>query len=96
VRNEYESFNSYFNIFEYATYEDVFYNVGHIRKDSLNIQEQEKDALYWNSFILDNTAIRHEKKIYGIMNLIGDLGGVKEIFVSLIGIIMIPISSFGF
>ena len=30
------------------------------------------------------------------MSLIGDLGGVREIFVSIIGLVMIPISSFGF
>jgi len=37
-----------------------------------------------------------EKKIYGILNFIGDLGGVKDIFISLIGIFIFPISAFSF
>ena len=96
MKNLYESFNSYFNIFDDPTYEGEFYNIEKLRKDSLAQQNWDKDAIYWNSFVLNNKEFHHERSIYGLMDLIGELGGVKEILVSIIGLIMLPISSFGF
>ena len=54
------------------------------------------DAVYWSSFIMSDLLIEHERKIYNIIDIIGDLGGTLEIFTSLIAIFIIPISYFGF
>ena len=45
---------------------------------------------------LDVMMLNHEKKIYGILDMIGDIGGVRDIFITLIAFFISPISSYGF
>ena len=43
-------------------------------------------------FTLSSEVIEHERCIYTFMNLIGDLGGVHDLFVVFISLFMSPIS----
>ena len=38
----------------------------------------------------------HERHSYGVVSLIGDLGGVLEIMVTLFGVFILPISNHSF
>jgi len=96
IQNHYGIFDSYFDIFDEPTLEGHFYNTGTISKDDMYSQNWDPDAVYWSNYIMYSKKIHHEKKIYGIINMIGDLGGVKEIFISLIGVFLLPISAFSF
>jgi hypothetical protein len=57
-------------------------------------QEWDPDALYWNNMMLSGIMYNHERKIYNYITLIGDLGGVREIFTALIAFFIMPISTY--
>ena len=38
----------------------------------------------------------HERSVYTFMDLVGDLGGVQEVFISMVGLFINPISEFLF
>lgn len=44
----------------------------------------------------DQTEIFHERKVYNIMDLLGDIGGILEALTIFIGVFIFPISEFGF
>ena len=46
--------------------------------------------------MLSGIMYNHERKIYNFITLIGDLGGVREIFTALIAFFIMPMSTFSF
>ena len=44
----------------------------------------------------DNTVIGHERFVYALMDLMGDLGGVMEVLIFIGGLILVPYSEFSF
>jgi hypothetical protein len=45
---------------------------------------------------LGNKEVLHTREVYNLMDLVGDLGGVFEVVISIIGIFMFPISNHSF
>ena len=47
-------------------------------------------------FTLSEQVKIHERQVYGILDLIGDIGGVGEVVLGLIGLIILPYSELSF
>ena len=45
---------------------------------------------------MDNQGINHQRKIYNLLDLLGDLGGVTEVIMICFGIFIYPISEHSF
>ena len=56
----------------------------------------EPDAVYWNNYIVHPKKLSHEKHVYSLIELIGDLGGTVEVFIGLFAFFLTPISNFSF
>ena len=52
--------------------------------------------IYYQSFSLANEQVIYERRRYNSFDLIGDIAGVKELLVFVIGIFMCRWSEFGF
>ena len=52
----------------------------------------EPGIVYNAKIILDQIGHTHERKSYMFFSLLGDLGGVRELFVLSFGILLLPIS----
>jgi len=81
IKNHFESYDNLFDIFDEATTTGVFYSIGNYIKDSTSPKAWDPHAVYWNNFLIEGKENVHEKRIYNLIMLIGDLGGVKEIFI---------------
>ena len=57
---------------------------------------QEKEVIYRSEFDMSIHAIEHERTVYGVLDLFGDVGGILEIFVLLFGIFVFPYSEHSF
>jgi hypothetical protein len=54
------------------------------------------NVYYQSVNTLDPTAIQFERDVYNCFDLIGDLGGVSGVFISLFGFICYPYSKFAY
>lgn len=72
-----------------------FFQVANIvpRKQAKRI---EPNKLYESILMLHEEKHQHERKIYGLIDLLGDLGGVLEVVTVVFGIILYPISFHSF
>ena len=57
---------------------------------------QDKSVLYQSEFEMSVQEIEHERKVYGILDLFGDVGGILDIFILLFGIFIFPYSEHSF
>lgn len=48
------------------------------------------------SWWLSGSKIHHEREVYNVMDLLGDLGGVVEVLMIIFGFFLFPISEFSF
>ena len=97
--NYFENFEGWFDIFDEPTSHGDFYTVGsRVFKDEMirKSQDWDPEAVYWNNLIPEGQVIVHEHHVYNLLQMIGDLGGVKEIIVSIIGFFIMPLSTFAF
>jgi hypothetical protein len=46
--------------------------------------------------VLSTNSVHYQRKVYNIYSLLADIGGVMEIIIFLVGIVIIPISKFSF
>ena len=47
-------------------------------------------------FFLDKTGVTHERVVYTLIDALGDIGGIIEIIMILLGILLLPISKHSF
>lgn len=59
-------------------------------------QEPVKNSIYETKIYRDNVAITHKREIYGIINLLADVGGVLEILVVTFAFFLNSISQHSF
>ena len=55
-----------------------------------------KNSLYQTIMFVDQTTISHGRRIYGLFDLLGDLGGVTEVIMLCFGFMLYPISEHSF
>ena len=52
--------------------------------------------IYQQLFYLDQGTLIHTRQIYGVMDLLGDIGGVLQIFVTVFSFVIQPIAEHSF
>jgi hypothetical protein len=74
----------------------IFQDYGKVREKvqpiSYTYNRFEKNSVYQTTLYRDNEQIVHERKIYGFLDLLGDLGGVKEVVLTVFAFFLSPIS----
>jgi hypothetical protein len=99
-KNNLESYDSWLHsIFGTPTYDQVFYSPVSINVYSTggpqSPQDYPDELLNINLMFSEiETVVKRE--IYDVLGLIGDLGGVSDIFVLLLGLFIFPISEFSY
>ena len=78
---------------------DGFYDIG--KYDFISILKggsdpQKENLLYQQEFYIHGIEKTYSRKIYSILDLLGDLGGIYEVFVTCIGIFIFPYSEFSY
>jgi len=48
------------------------------------------------NFFLDDVETYHIREIYDLLGLLGDLGGIQDILIAIVGIFVFPYSEFSF
>jgi hypothetical protein len=59
-------------------------------------QDAVHEALFHTTLVLDQQAVMHERYIYNFFDLMGDLGGVKEVIMICFAIFLLPVSEHSF
>ena len=72
-----------------------FFKIGSVLKQEY-IPEIDPGCIYTTVYRLQSTGLLHKRSVYGLMGLIGDLGGVTEVVMILFGFFLYPISEFEF
>lgn len=78
------------------TTEYEFYNIGDIKKMVVPMNAQLPGQIMNFNFWLYEYEVLHEREIYNILDLVGDLGGIQGFFVLLVGIFIFPISEYSY
>ena len=78
--------------FDNPSREDEFYDIEKTRILFMPYSYDQSRLLYDHTFTFTEQIIEHERSIYTFMDLIGDLGGVKDIIFSAFSIFISPIS----
>jgi len=55
-----------------------------------------KNSYYQTIMFIDQTTIQHGRRIYSLLDLLGDLGGVTEVIMICFGFMLYPISEHSF
>ena len=55
-----------------------------------------KNAIFQNEFYLSTTGIQYSRQVYGILDLIGDIGGIYQLIISAFGIVLFSIAEQSF
>jgi hypothetical protein len=76
--------------------EGSFYDVGSKTSITLPRQSYRPKMIGQVVLVLDSNSLEHERSRYNLLDLIGDLGGVLEVFIIFFGLIAFPISEFSF
>lgn len=77
------------------TYTGYFYDIGSkiVRNRRRYI---DKKALYQCYVYLKNEQVKHTRAVYGLIDLLGDLGGVTEVIMLVFGFFLFPVSEHNF
>lgn len=82
--------DSYLRLGQYS-YIGTFYQIGQILSRPM-ISEASPNELFNCVFWLQPEQAVHERTIFGILDLLGDLGGVTEVIIIIFGFFLYPIS----
>ena len=87
------------NILGTSTYEHEFYLP--VRMTQMSTGKPQSPELYPDEIL--NVNLMHEtveilqvREIYDLLSLLGDLGGINEILITILGILIFPISEFSY
>ena len=92
--NSLDSHDSYFDLFDQPTHSIQFNKFTRLETDRIGIKPQNEFFLF--RFGLDSNVMEHQRKIYGLLDAIGEFGGVFSVFKSLLGYFLFPISYLSF
>ena len=60
------------------------------------VKQMEPQNIFQSLYWLQTQSVDHTRKVYNILDLLSDLGGVLEIISLLFGFLILPISEFSF
>ena len=74
-----------------------FYDIGKaIERPLMRVNPEHKNMLAETKVFLMSELVEHEREIYSLLDLLGDLGGVTEVIMIIFGCILFPISEHEF
>ena len=92
-QNNIITFDNFLMKFDKPSIETDFYDVETtVSEEFPSDAEMMKDLIYSNKFMVSEEIIEHERSIYTFLELIGDLGGVQDIFILVIAFFISPFS----
>ena len=94
-QNTYQTFDGLINL-EWPSQTGTFYDVGDKLTFSYSTLKMRPNLLYVYKMNLDNYKQEHQRQVYNLLDLLGDLGGVLEVLVFIFGIFLYPISEHSF
>ena len=100
-RNEIYTFDSRLMKFEWDYSKYIFYSTANTKEFERPYTDDPKQLFFANTLFMlwinlsDQVEI-HERSVYSLMDLVGDIGGVLGVFVSIIGMFVGPISDHSF
>ena len=96
-QNKIETHDDYVSLGN-PTFEDSFYDLGttHTFVAYKPSGHFEIESLFGINFYLSDQYKKHTRKIYNLIDLLGDMGGVLEISTAFFGLFIFPISRFSF
>ena len=63
-----------------------------IKRPLHRVKKKQPRLLYMSRVWLMSEVITHARKIYGFIDLLGDLGGVTEVIMLVFGFLLFPVS----
>ena len=91
-----DSINSWFDVAGYYTYSDSYYNSARFTDRHVQWSDDNTDLLVKINFFLSGLQKHYQRQVYGIIDLLGDLGGVLEVIMVVSGALLFPISEHHF
>ena len=92
-RNKIVTFDNFLMKFDKPSLETDFLDIESTNNEEYPIDVNEfKDVMYMHRFLLSEEIIEHERSIYTFLDLIGDLGGVQDIFILFFAFFISPFS----
>lgn len=67
-----------------------------LKRPLAKVNERDRNLLSQSVLVLSSETIRYTRKVYGMIDLLGDLGGVIEIVMLFFGFFLYPISEHSF
>ena len=95
-KNEVNLFDSIWFSIGIPTFEGIFYDTANNDLVYANQAGIYKDVLYEMYVLAEKEGLFHQREVYSLIELIGDLGGVIEIFILLLIFIVNPITEYSF
>lgn len=81
--------------FGLTSYEGEFFQVSK-KFEHTDFDEESQFKLYELNIFLSQNGMHHKRRVYNIIDLMGDIGGLLEISMILFGIFLYPISEHSF
>jgi hypothetical protein len=77
------------------TNEAKFYDISFVRLGPRNNNENNTKIISF-ALEIDAASVQYDRQVYGLVKLLGDLGGVIEILVVMMGVLIFPYSAISY
>lgn len=98
-KQSYETYDGYFNLKGFPSTAGLFFDIGHIihrHVATVNVRFVNPNTLFQAVLWQHNEEIIHVREGYDVFGLLGNLGGITQIFYLLFGIMLYPYSEHSF
>ena len=94
-QNDWATYDNIF--FAYETLAGSFFDIGKILSSKLILNEGPfKGVHYMQKFSIYGKRVVHEREVYTLLDMLSEWGGIKDIIVSICGIVIFPWSEYCF
>jgi len=94
-KNEITTNDGLINLF-WPTYEGNFFDIGSKKLEEYIQQDQYPNTLFTFALFMAETKLSHSRKAYGLLDLMGDMGGIIEVLTFGCSFFINPISEHSF
>ena len=85
----------YLVLIDKPSYEGTFYQFGEFINRPVHPSKNQGELLSVNLY-LKSESIMHVREVFNLFDLVGDLGGVIEVMIIVMGVLLYPISEHSF
>ena len=93
-KHEIQTMDNYLFV-DIPTYEGSFFQISSMLRRPYHIDKMPGE-LFRCSLFLQSEKVLHQREIFNLLDLVGDLGGVIEVMILIFGIVFFPISKQSF